>query len=549
MRRYAIVGWFGLLSLCWGQTEPGRFPLATETIETVEPPLADGIVQAQATAAAPAGKASTPPAVPTRNEPPPPVVTLSLRVPAALGIGQEAEYRLLLENKATVPAHHTVVSFPLPAGTQFVKANPPADPPKPGASGPPTYLWSLNSFAPNARKEIIVVLKPDPAANEIRAVAHVRYEHGQSVLTQLSKPRLQIKKKGPREAVLNEAIPFTIEIVNPAQVDVANVVIVDSLPAGFEFEPNAGNMPPPNTAAPATGGAQRAWNVGTLKPGQRRLIEYKVFARKAGTLLNDVVATANAGVREQTSWSVRVTEPRLSLEHVGPKLRHVGQLAEYRVVVRNTGTATLNNVVVTDVLPARATLERATSGGQKYGEKMQWIFPTLAPGGAETITVQLRVSEGGPKVNRVTVSADRGATQEQAVGTDFLAAAALQLDAQQAANPVEVNGENSYTITVRNTGTATATNVQVQAIWPAQLLALRQVPAGAKPNGAELLFEPFTLAPGQSKAVTLEMQARQAGDVRLVARLRADQLSSPVEEEVQTTVFNDAPPTLPPAKP
>src|SRR5262245_35586752 len=53
-------------------------------------------------------------------DPPAPQVTIRVRVPARVTIGQEIEYRISVENTSRAPAHHVVVRNPLPVGARFV---------------------------------------------------------------------------------------------------------------------------------------------------------------------------------------------------------------------------------------------------------------------------------------------------------------------------------------------------------------------------------------------------------------------------------------------
>src|SRR5262249_2349257 len=58
-------------------------------------------------------------------DPPAPVVSIKVRVPACAASGEDLEYRIHVENHGKTPAHHVIVRNPLPANTTFVRATPP----------------------------------------------------------------------------------------------------------------------------------------------------------------------------------------------------------------------------------------------------------------------------------------------------------------------------------------------------------------------------------------------------------------------------------------
>src|SRR5258708_7457091 len=87
-------------------------------------------------------------------DPPAPLVSLRIRVPALGSLGQELEYRICVENKADADAHHVLVRNPLPANTRFVSANP-----KPSALSP-ELQWNLGTLGPGGCVEIVLILAP-----------------------------------------------------------------------------------------------------------------------------------------------------------------------------------------------------------------------------------------------------------------------------------------------------------------------------------------------------------------------------------------------------
>src|SRR5712692_7332530 len=115
------------------------------------------------------------------DDPPTPVVTICVRVPAQATAGQELEYRICLENRSAAAAHHVIVRNPLPATARFVRAN--SEP----SAREPELQWQLGTLEGGARREILLVLSPT-GADDIKNCARVQFEHGQCVTTKVARP-------------------------------------------------------------------------------------------------------------------------------------------------------------------------------------------------------------------------------------------------------------------------------------------------------------------------------------------------------------------------
>src|SRR5262249_7213254 len=91
---------------------------------------------------------------PYQPDPPTPVVSIKVRVPAVSAPGKELEYRICVKNTSPAPAHHVLVRAPLPVNARFVKALP--DP----TAVEPEVQWLFGTLPPGVCKEIVLVLAP-----------------------------------------------------------------------------------------------------------------------------------------------------------------------------------------------------------------------------------------------------------------------------------------------------------------------------------------------------------------------------------------------------
>src|SRR5206468_4401911 len=96
---------------------------------------------------------------------------------------------------------------------------------------------------------------------------------------------------------------------------------------------------------------QWEWQVGTLLPGQRKLIEYRITPRLAADAFSTTNVSADKGVLEKAEARTTVHTPGLSVKLTGPSgVVGAGEAARYEITVRNTGTLPSMNVKVTGTI-------------------------------------------------------------------------------------------------------------------------------------------------------------------------------------------------------
>ena len=254
------------------------------------------------------------PGSPCPADPPTPVVSIRVRVPATGAAGQDLEYRICIENESAAQAHHVTVRNPLPPFARFVRANP--EP----ALKEPLLEWRLGTLDPGACREIVLVLQPTGEGDVVNC-PRLQFEHGQCVTTQLDRPRLQLRKFGPAQATLYDNLTFRIEVSNPGSVAAGGVTVIDILDDGLEHASQQQGL---------------KWDIGTLEPGQSRILEYQAIAKKAGRLCNKASVTSG-NLRQDTEHCVVVGEARIELHKRAPETRQANRSVTYQLMVVNPG--------------------------------------------------------------------------------------------------------------------------------------------------------------------------------------------------------------------
>jgi uncharacterized repeat protein (TIGR01451 family) len=442
-------------------------------------------------------------------------------VPATAAPGQDLQYQMTVTNPSGAAVHHVLVRNPLPANATFVSATP-----EPTAREP-ELLWRLGTLEGGATREITLVLRPT-GQGDVNNCARVQYEHGQCVMTKITRPGLSVRKTGPTQAVVGETLSYRVVVTNTGSTDATGVMLTDTLPAGLHH---------------STGRSQLTWEVGTLLPGQSSVLDYQLTAKAVGKQCNKVVATAAGGLRDESEVCVTVADARMSLKLTGPAERPLMLPATFQITVTNPGTVALTDVVLQNPLPAQTTFISASGGGQLVNKVVQWQIGTLEPGASRTVEVELRAQAVGRIRNEAFATAARGLSERAEFTTEFSGQAGLLFEVIDSDDPVEVNGTTRYLITVRNQGMVPVTRVQVAATVPDEMAVVRAAgPAEHNVAGQRVLYEPLTLPPGGEARYEITVKALKPGDVRFRAELTADQLpAGPVHEEESTFIYVDQP--------
>jgi uncharacterized repeat protein (TIGR01451 family) len=169
---------------------------------------------------------------------------------------------------------------------------------------------------------------------------------------------------------------------------------------------------------------------------------------------------------------ITITAPILTIDKTvnATTAQPNGQLA-YTIVVKNTGTATAENVVITDTLPAGLTFADVTGSTRTWN-----LGSSLTPGQTTTLTYPVNVTGtavAGSYTNTALATASNHANiQDTATVTvtipSVLGATAPKLTLTKTTATEKANHGDTvtFTIIVKNEGDADATNVVLTDVLP-----------------------------------------------------------------------------------
>jgi uncharacterized repeat protein (TIGR01451 family) len=216
----------------------------------------------------------------------------------------------------------------------------------------------------------------------------------------------------------------------------------------------------------------------------------------------------------------------LQLRKDGPREAGRYDILTFKLAVTNTGRAAARNVVVEDTLPRGMDFlnsKPSTSGDNP----LVWKLGDLAPGASRIVEYQAVAKELGSLKGKAIVRASGGLVREV---TTTLRIGEPVLSVRKAGPKQRLVGRSAtYIITLTNTGSLAATNVQLvedlpaldEKKTPSGLVFVGAVPAGRR-EGNEIRWDLGTLLPGQARTVLVTVQGRREGTFTSVCKATAD---------------------------
>lgn len=301
---------------------------------------------------------------------------------------------------------------------------------------------------------------------------------------------------GPGPIRLTQVLPaevalggeFVVELDLNVQAATADVVMRQTLPANTSHVRS--------DPAATVEGDQLVWKLGNLDAGQTCRVRIWFNAGAEGILVNCVTLSTGAKV---CGTSV-VGKPVIAIHQTGPETAELGTDVTYDLLIKNTGTVTVHNVVVTNPVPIG--LSHASGKGE-----LSFNVGELAPGRVKPLAVTFKAHQRGQVCNIATANSSNAGKVSQNACTIILAPV---LNVETSGTKEQIIGRNAdYQIVVFNPGDTLLRNVVLSDRAPAETSIVAAPGATISRNVAT--WNIAELKPGAKHAATLKLTSRVAG--------------------------------------
>jgi len=224
-----------------------------------------------------------------------------------------------------------------------------------------------------------------------------------------------------------------------------------------------------------------------------------------------------------------------------PGCAKAGEEVEYRILVENCSSAAAHHVLIRNPLPANARFVRASPEPHRRAPELQWDLGTMQGGARCEIVLVLRATSGADLTNCTRVQFEHGeCVTTRIAGSAPVAPKGPSTKEPSTKEPPSIPGGKAklgltmsgpeqqfinipaqYFITVKNVGTAPATNVLIADKLPDGTTFVRADQNGQFAEG-QVAWIVGTLEAGTSKTVELVLRAKGAGKICNKARVEAD---------------------------
>jgi uncharacterized repeat protein (TIGR01451 family) len=303
---------------------------------------------------------------------------------------------------------------------------------------------------------------------------------------------IKLEKGMPKEVLLNQGFTYKIMVTNLTDMGLEGVTVSDVFSPNTKFT----SATPKGTMAKD----QITWKIGSLGANESRTITVNGKALRAGV----VGSCATVTYSSELCATAPVVEPKLNLVKTGTSEALKCDPIQYKFVVSNPGTGSINGVKITDALPDGVV---AADGSKS----LNFNVGTLKPGESKTYNATVQATRTGKFINSAKATATGGLTANSGKVTTTVTQPVLAIT-KKGTDKMYVGGSRmiDYTITVSNNGDGVARDTKVVDMLPAGTKFV-SASDGGRASGGQVTWNVGTLAPKATRTMTLRVQPTTMG--------------------------------------
>ncbi|EFO79024.1 hypothetical protein OSCT_3100 [Oscillochloris trichoides DG-6] len=477
----------------------------------------------------------------------------SIITPPPITAGMEVEFSIVLRNRGPASTSGVVVREQLPPGLTLVTALP--------SKG--TYLagiWTVGDMALNEVAtltlratwsgaavsnvaEVTASSLPDPDSTPNNNTSSEDDQSSAALPLQIADLRLT-KTVNSGLVAVGQTVTFTLEVTNDGPAAASGVRVREQLPLGLALV----QATPTQGSYDASSGI---WNVGNLalNASARMQIEatmlgvgpFSNVAQVSGSDQYDPDSTPNNDDPSEDDYGVAIVRGQLADLSLSKGLDNpqpiYGAEIVYTLTLRNAGPSMATNVTVEDQIPPGLIYVGSTPSQGSYAAGTGiWTVGNVAANASATLQIRAQVATNSVVVNTAQVSHSDQPDPDSTPGNNqpgeddqasvVLTPQVADLVLTKSVNPssVAVGNQATFTITLRNDGPDSATNVEVSEQLPSGLVYVSHAASQGSYDPTTGRWIVGTLANTQQVTLNVVVQVAGVGPYTNTAEVsRSDQ--------------------------
>lgn len=438
-----------------------------------------------------------------------------------IGLLDNAAYTISVTNTGTFDSTDTELTATLPDGLTFVSAT------EGGTESESVVTWDLGTIAIDGSMSVELTAQGISVGEQTityQASSSAGLGDETTTVTDVIRGGLEVTKTGPEQANINDNVTYTIVVTGTGTGASTGIQLVDTIPSGMSLV----SSDPEGTRVDN----ELTIDLGTLNPDDTSSVSVVLQANQTGSWTNQVSVSSTEGATASAEATTEVVQPELAITKIGPETALINDIFAYTITISNTGTGVAENTTVTDTLPEGTEHVGSLPAGtvSEDGGTVTWNIGSLDPDGLSTISLTLRGTTAGAKVNTASATADGVETMPEAEATTTVLVPAIEVG-KTGRTALFVGNQATYTLTATNTGEAPLTNVTITDTIATGMSYVSSSPEGTlSEDGDTVTWSVGNLAVDGEATVTLTLQGDTVGTMVNTASVTATEDVSDEDE-------------------
>lgn len=422
--------------------------------------------------------------------------------------GERITYTITVTNRGDGAAKDIKVTDTVPEGLGNISTSPKAD----KITGR-TYTWNIKNLEPNGSRVFKVYATVDTKAEpgtQISNTAYIDEAHSSTETITVTGSRLGITKTASEKTVKpGQTFNYVVKIENTGNAPAKDVMVEDRLSDHLEFikaEPQAGSIR----------GNNIKWKIDQVDAKEVKEIVITVKVKDNVEPETKIYNTAtlngcqnsNKEVVEVIGNKVKITKKA----NVKDNKVVAGQEFTYTLTIQNLGSKPAKDVIVTDKLVPELEFVKSSPAPYKSDEDInqyQWKIDNIKACGKAEITITVKVKDAAAPGTIIsnTALAD-GKTSNESLVT--VTGSILEITKKASQKAVKPGDGFHYTLTVKNTGNATAKDIKVTDVLPEELEFISSLPYQETENQGQYEWSIKSIKAGCDVSIRVYVKVKES---------------------------------------